>query len=533
MSQIPVNIPGYKIIDGQGPIIILGPNGSGKTQLAQRISREVNVSPISAQRRTWVDESLPVQEENQLKSNKRHQIDQWKQYSWQPTQEINFILSELIQDHTNVLTLKNEEARRSGTPHAPVNDTKLILLQDLWSRLFPNRKLEIGGYFPKARRLEAGHESTPYQLRQMSDGERTILYMAARILTTEENIILIDEPELHMHSRLAIKFWDEIEKLRPESRFIYITHDLNFTLSRKDATILILQGLDPTEIVEVNQLTETITAEVLGAATLPFYAKRIIAYEGEQGIGFARNFFSLWFDDDSTYSIPCGGRDSVCASVHGINSIGVKGAEVIGLVDRDFYSDEINTNITDGVRVLKLHEIESILCDKELVEIVALHLGKNFSTVWPEFLNQVRDAYRGKSFVSIVSRRVRSRVGDLLNGSFKGADIVDDLDETIKRHINSLDNLNLLDQTRAYFQEEKLRVSHALENGDVDMLVILPGKHLLNILSRVLGFRETNEYTSLVLQSLNRKDPKHNQSIITLGERIETALVKYLPPRRI
>src|SRR5208283_2421398 len=128
------NIPGFGENLGEGPIVILGPNGSGKTQLGQRIAADNQVSAISAQRRTWIDDNLPVQEEQQLLNNVRSQINVWRDQAWRPTEEINFILSTLIQDHTNLLTKQNEEAIDSGKPLEPVKDTKLILLQGLWNR---------------------------------------------------------------------------------------------------------------------------------------------------------------------------------------------------------------------------------------------------------------------------------------------------------------------------------------------------------------------------------------------------------------
>jgi ABC-type molybdenum transport system ATPase subunit/photorepair protein PhrA len=114
VAQTRINIPGFGESDEETPIVILGPNGSGKTQLAQKIAQSNQVSAISAQRRTWVDDSLPVQEEQQLRNQVKSQQDRWRQHSWQPTEEINFILSTLIQDHTNLLTKRNEEAIDSG-----------------------------------------------------------------------------------------------------------------------------------------------------------------------------------------------------------------------------------------------------------------------------------------------------------------------------------------------------------------------------------------------------------------------------------
>lgn len=532
MADISIKIPGLKDLGGEAPIVILGPNGSGKTQLAQKIAGSNQVSAISAQRRTWVDDSLPVQEEQQLRNNVRSHIDRWRQHSWQPTEEINFILSTLIQDHTNLLTKKNEEAINSSKPLEPVKDTKLILLQGLWNRLFPKRKLEIGGFFPKVKRLDASSEAPSYHLRQMSDGERTVLYMAARVMTAEHPIVLVDEPELHMHSRLSVQFWDEAEKLRPDCRFVYITHDLNFTLSRRRATVLIVRTSDSAEILSaVDQLPSSIAADVLGAATLPFYAKRIFLYEGESGKGFASEFLSAWFDDDETFSIPCGDRDSVCAAVSGLKTVGVVAAQVIGLIDRDFYSDAVLAAVTQGVTVLQLHEIESVLCDENVVASLADHLGKDSALVWAQFLDRVRATFRDQTLNNVVARRVRARVGDLLDGAFNGAQVVADPSTTSANHSATLSTLDLPKKTMTMFAEEAKRVTDALSVGGKDMLAILPGKHLLSILANGLGFGKTSELTGIVIRALNRKQLKSEDPLRVLGSKLENALVAYLPPR--
>ncbi len=534
MTEIKIEIPGLGDIDGVSPVVILGPNGSGKTQLAQKIAGSNQVSAVSAQRRTWVDDSLPVRPEQELRNNVRSRIDRWRQSSWQPTEEINYILATLIQDHTNLLTQKNEEAINSGEPLDPVKDTKLILLQGLWNRLFPKRKLEIGGFFPKVKRLDASKEAPPYQLRQMSDGERTALYMAARVLTAEHPIILVDEPELHMHSRLAVQFWDEAEKLRQDCRFVYITHDLNFTLSRQKATLIVARSNDSAEkLAAVDQLPSSIAAEVLGAATLPFHAKRIFLYEGEPGKGFASEFFSAWFDDEETFSIPCGNRDSVCAAVSGLKAVGIVSAKVIGLVDRDFYPDSILSEVTNGVTVLQLHEIESVLCDQAVVASVAGYLGKDSKHVWETFLDRVRSTFRDKTFNYIVACRVQSRVGDLLDGAFNGSQVVPDLSTTSLNHSETISALELPTKITTMFDEESRRVKEALSNGGKNLLAILPGKHLLSILTNVLGLKDTSELTNLVIKALNRKRLKVDDPLHSLGSKLEDALLVYLPPRKL
>jgi len=278
VADLTIEIPGYGAVSGEGPIVILGTNGSGKTKLAQRIAGNPAVTSIGAQRRTWVDDSLPVQEENQMQSNIKSYENNWRNNSWQPTDEINYILSNLVQEHTTALSKRNEEAIAAGTRMDPVTDTKLIRLQSIWKKVYPARELEIGGFFPQVRRDGSPGNKLTYKLREMSDGERSILYLAARVLHARAGFVLVDEPELHLHTRLAVEFWSEMERMRPECRFIYVTHDLSFALSRRRATILVARPGQAAEAIVVEALPESVAAEILGAATLPFHASRIFFF---------------------------------------------------------------------------------------------------------------------------------------------------------------------------------------------------------------------------------------------------------------
>lgn len=70
----------------------------------------------------------------------------------------------------------------------------------------------------------------------MSDGERVIFYLIGQCLAAPENgIIVIDEPELHLHKSIQIPLWSEIEKLRNDCLFVYLTHDVDFASAKENS----------------------------------------------------------------------------------------------------------------------------------------------------------------------------------------------------------------------------------------------------------------------------------------------------------
>jgi len=92
--------------------------------------------------------------------------------------------------------------------------------------------------------------------------------------------------------------------------------------------------------------------------------------------------------------------------------------------------------------------------------------------------------------------------------------------------------LDLPAKTSAMFTDELKRVGDALDSGGIEMLAILPGKHLLSMLPGVLGLSNASELTGLVVRSLNRKQLNEDDPLLILGKKVETVLLAYLPERR-
>ena len=88
-------------------------------------------------------------------------------------------------------------------------------------------------------------EDSQYAASELSDGERVMLYLIGQSLLAEaDSVLIIDEPELHIHKAILSLLWDEIERARHDIYIVYITHDLEFAASRGSAKVLAVEEFD-------------------------------------------------------------------------------------------------------------------------------------------------------------------------------------------------------------------------------------------------------------------------------------------------
>ena len=136
------------------------------------------------------------------------------------------------------------------------------------------------------------------------------MYLALSCFDAAPGIVVVDEPTIHFHPELARRFWNAVERERADCRFVYITHDLDFVLSRRHARIVIKRPGDANlELLpEKAALPKDVLATVLGAASFAVVASRIVICEGEPD-GDDQALYSAWFDDSDTVVVPLGTSD--------------------------------------------------------------------------------------------------------------------------------------------------------------------------------------------------------------------------------
>jgi ABC-type dipeptide/oligopeptide/nickel transport system ATPase component len=373
-------------------LVIVGANGSGKTRFGSDIEKRylAQTHRISAQK------SLTFPNEVSPKSKKRAEIEFLYGYYYenQPNDQLsidnkgnsrwnNNFNTFLLNDYEKLLVLLHTEEYeeslnyKEGRTGKPI--TKLDKVQRIWELVLPHRKLhKIAGVI---QAYPSGQEASKYNASEMSDGERVIFYLAAEVICAPINsIIIIDEPEMHIHSSLIKPFFDLIEAERPDCSLIYLTHNIDFAFTRQNAKKIWAKSYENNvwdyEILDENlPIPEQLYLDVLGSR------KPIIFLEGDSS-SIDYELYEQVYDDKTLK--PIGSCDKVVQVVKAFREQqGFHHIESFGIIDRDrrLQADVIALN-RNGVWVLDVAEAENLLLIEPIIKEVAGHMGRDVNEVF-------------------------------------------------------------------------------------------------------------------------------------------------------
>ena len=125
-----------------------------------------------------------------------------------------------------------EESKLAPDLLPPV--TKIDRIQTIWEKMFPhNRLVRKSGFIELA---STSIDGDSYTAGRMSDGEKLVFYLIGAVLCAPENaLLIIEEPEVLLHDSIKNPLWDEIEAMRPDCTYVYLTHDIDFAASRDNS----------------------------------------------------------------------------------------------------------------------------------------------------------------------------------------------------------------------------------------------------------------------------------------------------------
>lgn len=371
-------------------LVIIGANGAGKTRFGSWIERNNSeqVHRISAQKSLSMPSavrtnSIEIAKEELLygthTDNKKWLMQQGKMNNrWNSN-----LNTSLLNDYEKLMVLLHSEEYEQALLYKdnggdkPI--TKLDKIQFVFESVLPHRKIS-----KRAGVIEVypvGAVDNKYNGSEMSDGERCIFYLAGEVLCAPTNsIIIIDEPEMHIHTSLIKHLFDLIEAQRPDCSFIYLTHNIDFAFSRQNAKKIWAKSYD-NDVWDYDVLSdelpipEQLYMEIIGSR-LP-----VIFIEGDSS-SIDYEIYSQVFSDYIVKSVnSCNKVIQITKSFN--DAMGFHHIESYGIIDRDRRDKmDVNNLVSKNIWVLDVAEVENLLLLEDVVKVVADYMGKDSNKVF-------------------------------------------------------------------------------------------------------------------------------------------------------
>lgn len=500
-------------------IIIIGANGSGKSKLGAWIEKNNmnNVHRIAAQR------SLVVPDYVSLKSYEQAFYELfWGDVNRNPDKYQRWFgkyTNSLLNDYDKVLSTlfakRNKlyeeyiedckERELKGLDHEKTPKSEIDIIVELWKDIFPHREILL-----KDAKVSARFSDSEYHGNEMSDGERVALYLMGQCLCAPVNsIIIIDEPEVHLHRSIMNRLWSKLEEQRKDCLFIYITHDIQFASAHRNSKKLWVHeylGNDKWDFEFVegnNDIPEELLLELLGNR------KKVLFIEGTRD-SYDYALYQHFYAD--FYIVPCNSCIKVIESTKAMrNHRQLHHLEAYGLIDRDYRTEEeIKSLKEQNVYTLNIAEVENLFIVKEILEVVAENQALDSSKV-EEAINFIKNIF-SNSLETQIKNAVISEVKFLL----RSYDINDRTLEGIQEKVNNISQVINVKQIEEKYRQlfEKLKN----ENKYEDILMYFNNKGLAKSIGSIFGLNN-NAYIELVLRLLSTEKKG----------KIIKGLEKYLP----
>jgi ABC-type Mn2+/Zn2+ transport system ATPase subunit len=351
-------------------LFLVGANGTGKSSLMHQLytPHHGNARRISAHRQTWFDSNslaFSPEQRRQTEVNVRG-YDTNAQSRWRDSysaQRANIAIYDLI-DAENVRARAITKAvdssdfdlaRALAKQQAPLNRINDLL------RL-SNIPIEISVQ-ANEQVLASRRGSPTYSVAELSDGERNALIIAANVLTVPAGtLILIDEPERHLHRSIISPLLTLLFSQRADCAFVVSTHDVMLPIDNPTARTLLVRGCHyegstarrwDVDLLPAVDIDEALKIDILGAR------RRILFVEGSHE-SLDAPLYALLFP--STTVVAKQSCRDVIQAVKGIRgSQSLHWLQAFGLIDNDRRSsEEVAALQSHGVYAITMFSVESV-----------------------------------------------------------------------------------------------------------------------------------------------------------------------------
>ena len=459
---------------GNKNYVIFGKNGAGKTTLLNQISESMfkNAIVVPANRTAMQSSS-----------------DYVGLYT-------NYNLNQMLKDKISLMYLTREINTRTLDSYETGTNKKDVLRTGFYD-IFSSLGLDRDIIADRESLFLKGHQIDKYSINDASDGEKSIAYLImATLLSPDDSFILIDEPERHLNGAFMRNMFDKLESERPDLRFVYLTHNIDFVESRKNVALIYLEKSEAYKKWKFKKIEDYSDISLDVILGIEGTKKDIIFCEGTRS-SIDCKVLECLFPEYEIQPV------SSCEQVK-LNTKGINGKETLfrrkafGLIDNDYMQTaEIESLKSDHIFAIGYNEWENFIIRSEILECInRSHLNKDLLPVKREVIEHIKKA--GKA--PILSDFITKRYAKMLYATKLT------YSETLESQLDTINNKNKSD-----LMDEVRELSDKIDSlTDYDELVsIVPAKMLLKSVAQGIGLASGDDYVDLLVKLL-KQDPTFN-----------------------
>jgi ABC-type lipoprotein export system ATPase subunit len=438
----------------------------------------------------------------------------------------------------NYYNQKNKGIDTGTEPHDPIKP-----YEELLNNLFPDYKFaEKDESIPSNIYIELPSKEV-ITFNDLSSGEKEVFFILSFFIrhNVENAIIVIDEPELHLHPELSRLLIRSIKSIRKGNQIWVATHNPEIIdEAGRDKTVYVARDISTRKAKFISGENELQTISQLrnlfGMSGYIGVAKNLVFLEGDNSSQDRKFFSTLLPGENSNFKlVPSNSSENLSRINNAILSIleanlGWMNFHLIR--DRDYLTDEMvqkYTNHPSGkISVLSKHELENYLINYDLFSKV---LGEIFDIkkapreIESIFFN-VALKLSSNVIRDMISFRLNLKlkpqdfsIGKVLNGQQYFDNVKDEMspiainsnilktkfNEISTQIHNSLTSSLSQSAIEAVISDCENEVKTALQNNS--WLSLFPGKELIELASRELGITNTiSLQNSLIKEFANNRE---------------------------
>lgn len=383
----------------------------------------------------------------------------------------------------------------------------------------------------------------PFQ--DLSSGEKEVFFILSFFLRNDisDSIIIIDEPELHLHPELARKLLHLMRRIKPQNQIWCATHSAELIdEAGRERTFYLRASPDRMHAECVAATDEAAEIEALrdlfGYSGYVGISRRVVFLEGKESSADRRTFANI---------LPAASREVKIIPVGSVENLYRINRAILALLesdfarcefylirDRDYLSqasiDKHDAIAPDRLFILSRYHIENYLLDEELIAAVLkdlYHIARTPRQVREELFGFARDNSAG-----FVRDMVAFRFGELYhaedctignhsqNQNLLGSDgnpnteVVESLRTALFDRVRCVNTELMIriseEERRSVFESCVDEVQSALRLENDDWKALFPGRYLLKRFARAHNLGKWPALQNILIDRLSVGDiPVH------------------------